>query len=142
MVSHKLILGEAFTDDRGKLNFFNLFDMSPIVRLYEIKPNSTQNIRAWQGHKKENKWFYCNSGSFVVNIVALDDFLNPSKSLHPKKIILESKNPSVFHVSGGYATGLKSNSKNSSLMVFSNFSLKDSKNDDFRYPLNTWKADW
>ena len=58
MVSHKLIKGEQFSDNRGSLNFFNAFDMSEIKRLYEIEPIDDHIIRAWQGHQYEKKWFY------------------------------------------------------------------------------------
>ncbi len=142
MVSHKLINGEQFSDNRGSLNFFNAFDMSEIKRLYEIEPIDDHIIRAWQGHQYEKKWFYCCSGSFVINLIELDDFEMPSSNIVPKRFLLEAKKPSVLEISGGYANGFKAIEKNSKLMVFSNFSLEESKNDDFRYDLKTWSAEW
>ncbi|WP_273568687.1 hypothetical protein [Maribacter halichondriae] len=45
--------GSSHMDERGKLKFFNTFDMKEIVRMYEITPRSVDVIRAWQGHKEE-----------------------------------------------------------------------------------------
>ena len=142
MVYHNLIQGSKFFDERGRLNFFNTFDMNAIVRFYEIVPNYTSMIRAWQGHKEEMKWFYCHTGAFVVHLVRVDDFENPSPLLKPKRIFLEAKNPAILEISGGYATGFKAMEENSTLQVFSNFNLEESKNDDFRYPIEKWDAKW
>ena len=142
MVSHRLIMGERFSDNRGLLNFFNAFDMSEIHRFYEIEPVDESVIRAWQGHQYEKKWFYCSSGSFVINLIKLDNFEKPSRKIESKRFLLEAKKPSVLEISGGYANGFKAMEKNSKLMVFSNFNLEASKNDDFRYELNTWSAEW
>jgi len=142
MAFHHLIQGASFRDERGDLNFFNTFDMSDIVRMYEISPSETSTIRGWQGHKKEKKWFYCNSGSFIVNLVQVDDFDAPSKTIRPEQFVLESKKPSILEISGGYATGFKAQEEHSKLLVFSNFSLEESKNDDFRFPVEYWQAKW
>jgi dTDP-4-dehydrorhamnose 3,5-epimerase-like enzyme len=142
MVFHKLIEGANFTDERGGLNFFNEFDMSQIVRMYEISPSSIDSVRGWQGHKEEKKWFYCNSGSFIMNLIQVDDFNSPSKTSSPNRFVLDAKKPSVLEISGGYATGFKAEEENSKLIVFSNFSLEESKNDDFRFPLDQWVVEW
>lgn len=142
MIFHNSIQGENFSDQRGGLNFFNNFDMSEIVRMYEIMPSDISTIRGWQGHRNEKKWFYCNSGAFTFNLVKLDDFNALSKTIAPKRFILEAKKPTVLEISGGYATGFKAQTENSKLLVFSNFSLEESKNDDFRFPVGTWAAQW
>ena len=136
MVYRNLIEGNTFSDDRGKLNFLNAFDMSEIV------PANKNVIRAWQGHQNEKKWFYCNSGSFVVNLVKIDDFKNPSRALVPERFEISADKTAVLELSGGYATGFKATEDNSKLMVFSNFNLEQSKEDDIRFPLDTWKAKW
>ena len=142
MANYKLITGANFTDDRGELNFFNAFDMSSIVRFYEIKFHNMDIIRAWQAHKKEMKWFYCHTGAFVMQLIEVDDFEQPSALLKPIRIILEANNPLILEISGGYATGFKAIEENSILQVFSNFSLEESKNDDFRYPIEKWDGKW
>lgn len=142
MVSHNLIKGSTFEDERGILNFFNTFKMDEIVRLYEIAPTNSTTIRAWQGHKHENKWFYCNSGSFVINLVEINDFENVSDKLKSQRFILDAKEPSVLEISGGYATGFKALEEGSKLLVFSNFSVNKSKEDDFRFKADYWAANW
>jgi len=142
MGHYNLIQGASYTDERGKLNFFNAFDMRTIVRFYEIVPNDINTVRAWQGHKDEKKWFYCHEGSFVVNLIKLDNFEEPSPLLKPERLIIEAKNTMILEISGGYATGFRATKENSRLQVFSNFSLDQSKNDDFRYPIDTWEAKW
>lgn len=116
--------------------------MDEIVRFYEIAPRTQQIIRAWQGHQHEKKWFYCLSGSFVINIVEINDFNDPSDGLIPIKIELDSSNPEILAVPTGFATGIKATSENARLQVFSNVALGESKDDDFRFPLEKWSAEW
>lgn len=141
-LKHKLIEGSLFTDDRGSLAHANNFDLQPIVRFYEITPKNTSIIRAWQAHKKECKWFYCTSGSFKVNIIQLDSFENPSNNLVINSFQLDSKKPQVLFVPGGYANGFKALEENSKIIVFSNFNLNASKDDDFRFNTNKWLTKW
>ncbi len=142
MIFHKLIEGNNFSDERGGLNFFNTFDMTEIIRMYEISPSDLRTVRGWQAHQNEKKWFYCNSGSFVVNLIEIDNFEIPSRSIVPKRFELDSKKPRILEISGGYATGFRANEENSKLIVFSNFSLEASKEDDFRYDVDQWSAEW
>nr|WP_299067430.1 sugar epimerase [uncultured Allomuricauda sp.] len=138
----QLIKGEIFEDERGKLSFANTFDMSEIVRFYEIAPKNQQIIRAWQGHELEKKWFNCLSGSFIINIIKVDSFDNPSDYLAPTRMELNSYTAEILAVPGGFATGIKATSKDSRLQVFSNLGLNESKKDDFRFPLEKWSAEW
>lgn len=136
------IEGCIFSDIRGKLTFFNAFDMTPIVRFYEIEPKNSNIIRAWQGHKRERKWFYCPLGSFVINLIKVDDFENPSDSIESQRFELSETTPLVLEIPGGYATGFKSTLEKSKLMVFSDFTTEKSKNDDYRFPLEKWNTKW
>ena len=78
----------------------------------------------------------------MVQLIEVDNFEQPSPLLNPKRIVLDAKNPAILEISGGYATGFKAIEENSILQVFSNFSLDESKNDDFRYPIEKWEAKW
>lgn len=137
-MAYTIYEGLKHTDERGTVKFFNTLNMKEIVRMYEINPASTSQVRAWQGHKFEKKWFYCSEGSFVINLLKIDDFNNPSSLLVPEKIVLDSSNPTVIEITGGYATGIQSIKENSKLMVYSDFSLDQSKNDDYRFPVDQW----
>ena len=53
----KIIKGENHNDSRGILFYNNDFDASAIKRLYVIDNQKTNFIRAWQGHKIEQRWF-------------------------------------------------------------------------------------
>lgn len=139
---HKIIHGNIFSDDRGSLSFVNNFSLQPIVRFYEIEPKDTSVIRAWQGHKKESKWFYCTHGSFNIKLVKLDSFENPSENLDVFSYELNSDTPNILFIPGGYANGIKANSEGSKLLIFSNFDLETSKQDDYRYQSDKWINKW
>ncbi len=142
MISYNIIKGNSHIDERGTLNFFNQFDLKEIVRMYEISPSSTTNIRGWQGHAKEHKWFYCSSGSFTVYLAPLSYFNtlnNHSKNKYQiKEFNITTNSPSVLHITGGYATAFKAEDENATLIVFSNFSVEESVADDFRFSLEEW----
>jgi len=139
---HQLIKGNLFSDDRGSLSFINDFSLQSIVRFYEISPKDTSIIRAWQAHKKESKWFYCIHGAFKVNLVKIDSFENPSKDLDVHTYELNTNTPQVLFVPGGYANGFKAISEDSKLMVFSNFDLEASKQDEYRFETEKWINKW
>jgi dTDP-4-dehydrorhamnose 3,5-epimerase-like enzyme len=134
----KIITGGQFNDDRGTVSFVNDFDMSSIKRFYAIQHTSVEIVRAWQGHKVENKWFYCVRGSFLINVIQIDNWEQPSMDLIVTSHYLKSRNPSVLYVPGGHVTGIKALEADSSLIVFSNMFVKESKDDDFRFDKNKW----
>lgn len=138
MTSYKIIKGNTHSDTRGELNFFNDFDMKEIVRMYEISPKNKNELRGWQGHKKEHKWFYCSKGSFTLFLSLITDFNDENNNLPTTKILLEAKKPSIVHITGGYATAFKANEENAKLLVFSNATLEASIADDFRFNLEKW----
>ena len=139
---HHLIKGATFRDHRGMVSFCNEFSLDPIVRFYEVSPLDTNVIRAWQAHKEESKWFYCTRGVFEVKLVKIDSFEQPSEDLSVYSYELNAEQPEILFIPGGYANGFKALMNNSKLMVFSNFDVIASKDDDYRFDLNTWKANW
>ena len=50
--------GENFTDLRGNLRCVNNFNFKNIKRFYQINNHKINFVRAWHGHRKENKYFY------------------------------------------------------------------------------------
>ncbi|WP_420322312.1 hypothetical protein [Flagellimonas sp.] len=142
MLDNYLIKGEVFEDVRGTLRAFNSFNLTEIVRIYEIAPKNESTIRAWQGHKYEKKWFRCLSGSFVVNMIEIDNFDQPSSQLVPTRFVLNGKTPEILAVPNGFATGIKAIFAESRLEVFSNFDLEKSEKDDYRFSLEKWQAEW
>jgi dTDP-4-dehydrorhamnose 3,5-epimerase-like enzyme len=119
-----LIKGNIHFDERGKMRFVNDFDMSAVVRMYCIEPNLGV-VRAWQGHKVERKWFYAVKGRFLVKTVEMG-------SLNKVVFELTSTESKVLQIEGGCFNGFEALEEGSVLMVFSDFSVEDSKNDDYR----------
>lgn len=102
--------------------------MTQVVRMYCIEPNLGV-IRAWQGHKKETKWFYAAKGSFLVKSMKMD-------TLEKKEYHLKDTESKVLEISSGHYNGFEALEEGSVLMVFSDFGLEESKEDDFRESLD------
>ncbi len=134
----KVFEGGIHSDQRGELRYNNNLDLSEIKRYYIIGSKRKNSLRAWQGHKIENKYFTLLKGSCKIHLIKIDDWNNPSKDIQITSIDLEeSKNKTLF-VPGGYATGILNTSEQMELMVFSNQSLTASLDDDFRFDENYW----
>lgn len=138
--SPSLIPGSAIYDERGSITFCNDFDMAQVRRMYLIAPASTKVIRAWQGHRKEEKWFYCLSGAFEIKLIEVDNFDNPTSTSPVQSFLLNQNQPQVLHIPGGFASGIKAVSEDSKLMVYSNFTVDESMQDNFRYTIDTWNV--
>lgn len=136
-----VICGAVHNDQRGSISFINDFKLDSVVRFYTIQPANTNVIRAWQAHKQEQKWFYVISGSFKVVAVKIDNWENPSSELGLSEFDLSAGKPEVLHIPGGYANGFKAMEPNSVVMVFSDFSLQQSAQDEYRFDQNNW-FDW
>ena len=134
----EIITGGNYTDNRGTLTYFNDFNLIPVKRLYILEHPDTCVIRAWQGHQHENKWFHVVAGSFKFILVRPDNWNSPSPSLSCQEFVLCARDNQVFHVPGGYATGFKAVEQDSKMLVFSNFSVEESLNDDFRFDKDKW----
>ncbi len=134
--------GSIHSDERGKLVFFNDFSMERIKRFYEINPSNTSIIRAWQGHLKETKWFYCSKGAFTLYLIALDTNGQLRPDIKVEHHVLDSSTPTILEVPGGFASGFKSSIEDSKLTVYSDVSVAASIKDDFRFDINEYHADW
>ena len=128
------INGGQFMDDRSLLRFVNGFDMKPIRRMYLIEPAFGQ-IRAWQGHKKEQKWFFVLEGSFLIQTVSMHE---PTQR---DNMIVHADDNIAIHVASGNYNGFEALSEGSKLLVFSNQPIDEAATDDFRMSLNDlpWK---
>jgi len=54
MCSPKIIKGKSYTDQRGILNYNNLFNASAIKRIYILENSSTKIFRGWKVTKLNN----------------------------------------------------------------------------------------
>ncbi|WP_051287273.1 WxcM-like domain-containing protein [Algoriphagus mannitolivorans] len=130
---------EKFKDHRGQLDFCNEFVLNKFVRFYVISSEIQGQIRAWQGHKIEEKAFFPILGKTKVILVPVLDF-EKRISLDPIEFILDSNTPEILVIPGGYANGFQFLTDESKLMVYSNLKLEESKNDDFRFNSNEFYA--
>jgi dTDP-4-dehydrorhamnose 3,5-epimerase len=136
-----VIQGGNYEDARGKLIFFNDFDMKDVRRFYVIEHPDSSIVRAWQGHKKEEKWFYVIKGSFKVVLIKPDDWESPSADLKSKEFILKAEESQVLYIPGNFANGLKALEPESRMIVFSSFTVDESSKDNYRFDKGMW-YDW
>lgn len=126
----QVINGDVFSDNRGTLKSVNDFNMSSVVRMYSIEPKLGV-VRAWQGHKLETKWFYVVKGSFMVKTMNMEtNYVNEYQ--------LISDVPQILKIPCGNYNGFEALEAGSILMVYSDFDLKESKDDDFRLSIDQY----
>lgn len=133
-----LIKGSQHTDQRGTVRFANDFNFDGIKRFYSITHPDTTIIRAWQGHKLETKYFYVTKGSFLVNWIAIDNWVQPSKDLVINTYTLTDTQSEILIIPSGHVNGFKALEPNSTLIIFSDKELEESKLDDYRFPFDYW----
>ncbi|WP_452218527.1 WxcM-like domain-containing protein [Lacinutrix undariae] len=136
--SPQLIEGDTFVDERGTLAFVNAFDMRDVKRMYTITHPNTHIVRAWQGHKTETKYFKCIHGRFLIALVKIDDWAQPSADLIAETFVLDAIKPQVLQVPKGYANGFKALDAGSQLLVFSDQTLEAAQDDQFRFSSDFW----
>lgn len=137
----KLIKGNIHKDHRGIVRFVNDFDFERIKRFYTITHPDTSVIRAWQGHKLKTKYFYVNKGSFLINWIEIDNWQQPSKELEINSYTLSDTQSEILIIPPGHVNGFKALEPDSTMMVFSDMLLEDSKNDDYRFPEDYWMVE-
>ena len=133
-----LITGNTFTDHRGILRYVNENSPGYFCRFYIITHTDINVVRAWQGHKIEEKAFYVISGSFTIAVVQPQNFDVLSDNETPVFFNLSEDNGQFLRVPGGCYTGIKASTLNATLLVLSSLDIEKSKADDFRQPANRW----
>lgn len=127
----KIISGSRHTDARGTLCFNNDFDASAIKRIYVIE-NNGDFIRAWQGHKIEQRWFSAIKGSFKIQLIKIDHWEQPSKKLEKLTFTVNADTLEVLHVPQGYVSSIQSLEEGSKLLVMADYLLGEVK-DEYRF---------
>jgi dTDP-4-dehydrorhamnose 3,5-epimerase len=130
------IQGGIAKDHRGQIRFVNDFDMSLVKRFYIIKNTDPDLVRGWRAHRMEQRWFYVLSGKFAVDVVAIDNWDSASADLPVEKIILDSAENRVLHLSAGYGTAFQALEADSELLVFADYGIENAPNDDYTYSLD------
>lgn len=135
----KIIQGGDFSDHRGTISYVNDFKFTDIERFYIISNSEENPIRAWQGHKLDNKNFYCLTGSFNIHFIKIDNWENPSKDLAIETVFISESESKIVHIPAGYANAIESLENDSKLISFSTLALANVGDDDIRYPSDYWK---
>lgn len=134
----QLIKGNIHIDQRGIVRFVNDFHFENVKRFYTITHPDTNITRAWQGHKLETKYFYVTKGSFLINWIKIDNWQQPSKDLETNTHTLSDSESEILIIPPGHVNGFKALEPDSTMIMFSDMLLEDSKKDDYRFPVNYW----
>ena len=134
----KIIKGANHVDSRGTLIYNNDFDAASVKRIYVIENKNADFIRAWQGHKIEQRWFSVVKGSFKIELIAIDNWDSPSRKLDRFEFVLDSGKLDVLHVPSGYASSIQSLEEGSKLLVMADYLLGELK-DEYRYQSDYFK---
>lgn len=130
-----IIKGGEHADERGKLCYNNDFDLTDVKRIYTIENWSTETIRGWQGHKVERRWFSAVSGSFKIELIAIDNWENPAKDskLYPFELLSDKLD--VLFVPKGYISKIQALKPDSNLLVMADYLIGKVK-DEFRFEID------
>ena len=132
-----IIYGGNHIDHRGELQFNNSFDITHVKRFYSIKLKE-KCTRRWQGHKIEQRWFTAVSGSFNIELILVDNWLEPSVNLNKINFELFSESLDVIHIPAGYITSIEALSENSILLAMSDYAFNEIS-DEYKYPSEYFK---
>ncbi len=130
--------GNSHTDTRGTLFYNNDFDASAIKRIYIIENQNTDFVRAWQGHKTEQRWFSAVQGSFKIQLIAIDNWEHPSKNLKAEEFILKSDKLDILHIPKGFVSSIQSLEESSKLLVMADYLLGE-VTDEYRFEAEYFK---
>ncbi len=126
-----LLTGGTVVDERGSVRFVNDFNFEKIKRFYQVENYHRGYIRAWHGHKKENKYVYVARGSALIGSVNLD-------TQEIQKFVLSDKEPRILWIPENHANGFMTLTDDAILIFFSSNTLEESKADDIRFPHDKW----
>jgi dTDP-4-dehydrorhamnose 3,5-epimerase-like enzyme len=137
----QLIKGGIHTDHRGQISFVNDMKFGAIERFYIISNSAEKPLRAWQGHKIDNKYFYCIQGVIKVHYVKIDNWESPSKDLKVESVILSATESKILHIPEGYANAIESLEVGAKLISFSTLPLSRTSEDEVRFESGMWPLD-
>lgn len=126
--------GELYIDDRGKLFHNNITNLTEVKRFYLIENIKKEFLRGWKGHVVEKRWFICVKGA--VNIWVINNSDLTKKLNKAMKYTLTEQNLDVLYVPENNATLLKQVTDGARIMVFSDYLLNTSNDEQLRWPNN------
>ncbi|MFI5419725.1 MAG: sugar epimerase [Nitrososphaerales archaeon] len=136
-----IISGSLAVDDRGQVTFANGFTFEGIRRFYLVENFSTDLVRAYHGHLREEKVIFVVSGAAIFGAVHLDNVVKPNPKAKQHRFVLSARQPQLLHIPAGYANGFRPLEPCTRIIFFSTATLEETKNDDYRFPINYWGGD-
>ena len=131
----KIIKGDCHIDHRGDLFYNNTFNAAAIKRIYFIENKNNTIIRAWQGHKIEQRWFSAVTGSFKIQLIAIDNWEKPSIRLKPIIFVLNAVKLDILKIPSGYVSSIEALENSAKLMVMADYLLGEIE-DEHKYDKN------
>ena len=135
------IAGRKAYDDRGFVSFINDFNFmkAGIKRFYQVENHSKGYVRAWHGHKKEEKYVYVPQGTALIKIIKINNWKEPYNDWSNKnQFVLSSIEPIILRIPAGYVNGFKTLDDKTIVQFFSTSTLEESLGDDYRFEWNLW----
>jgi len=148
----KVLPGGLAIDDRGVLSYLNVAPLEKVVRLYMVENFSTDTIRAFHGHKIEEKMVLVVSGSAIVVLAKMREKEDTSScrgecggepcQCHvrkwelegPTRHVLSGLSPRLLQIPSGYASGFRGLEPNTKILFFSSTTIDQAETDDYRFP--------
>jgi len=121
------------SDERGSVLHYGDLVLGSAKRVYFIEPKLSEGFRGWHGHKYEGKIFRCLEGSVKISSVKVDDWEFGKSSGPVHSWTLSAEGGELLVVPNGYANGILPLEENCRVMVLSNRTLQESKDDDIRF---------
>ncbi|WGF92209.1 WxcM-like domain-containing protein [Aequorivita marisscotiae] len=134
-----IIKGGEHTDERGQLCYNNDFNLTDVKRIYRIENWSTRTFRGWQGHKIERRWFSAVSGSFKIELIAIDKWDNPAKGCNLSSFELLSDKLDVLFIPNGYVSRIQALERSSKLLVMADYLIGEVE-DEYRFEIDYFNS--
>ncbi len=125
------------SDHRGTVSFTNDLNLNKVVRTYKVINKQARTVRAWHGHKIEEKWISVEDGEFLVCVVKVEDFENPSKDQEVFKFNM-TPDSGILYIPKNYANGAMNLTENNAVRYYSSLPLEESIDDDYRFESDFW----
>ena len=125
------------SDERGTVSFTNDLNLQKAVRTYKVENSQLKTVRAWHGHKVEEKWVNVEQGEFLVCVVKVDDFTSPSKDSEIQTYKMSPKD-GFLYIPPNFANGAMNLTEDNAIRYYSSLTLEESLNDDFRFESDYW----
>ena len=125
------------SDERGTVSFTNDLNLQKAIRTYKVENSQLKTVRAWHGHKVEEKWVNVEQGEFLVCVVKVDDFTSPSKDSEIQTYKMSPKD-GFLYIPPNFANGAMNLTEDNAIRYYSSSTLEESLNDDFRFESDYW----